>query len=230
MTKVTIDRELLERIDETAICDGTDVTISDDLFTQLVEALAAERQPERDELEKLATSAAQSAPAGEREAYEQWKANMQPYGFNGADAFQAGAAWRRTQAAGVQEGWRDGYRAAMNSAGWGVRELYVKHQHHDRVDGLLNRCKELEQSFIREADAMLAADPALPASPAQPEVQRLRDALEEIADPIKFMRARLEDGEQLNGVYAIQMAESGNYLREIAKRALTASTEQEVEK
>ena len=62
------------------------------------------------------------------------------------------------------------------------------------------------------------------------EVQRLRDALEEIADPIKFMRARLEDGEQLNGVYAIQMAESGNYLREIAKRALTASTEQEVEK
>ena len=62
------------------------------------------------------------------------------------------------------------------------------------------------------------------------EVQRLRDALEEIADPIKFMRARLEDGEQLNGVYAIQMAESGNYLRDIAKRALTASTEQEVEK
>jgi hypothetical protein len=62
------------------------------------------------------------------------------------------------------------------------------------------------------------------------ENDRLRDALEEIADPIKFMRARLEDGEQLNGVYAIQMAESGNYLREIAKRALTASTEQEVEK
>lgn len=106
MNKVTINRELLERIDETAICDGTDVTISDDLFTQLVEALAAPRQAEGDELEKLATSAAQSAPAGEREAYEQWKANMQPYGFNGADAFQAGAAWQRTQAAGVPEGWR----------------------------------------------------------------------------------------------------------------------------
>lgn len=26
MNKVTIDRELLERIDETAICDGTDAT------------------------------------------------------------------------------------------------------------------------------------------------------------------------------------------------------------
>ncbi len=48
MTKVTIDRELLERIDESAICDGTDATISDDLFTQLVAALAAPRQPEED--------------------------------------------------------------------------------------------------------------------------------------------------------------------------------------
>jgi len=65
---------------------------------------------------------------------------------------------------------------------------------------------------------------------AQSEVQRLRDALEEIADPIKFMRARLEDGEQLNGVYAIQMAESGNYLREIAKRALSNITNTESEK
>ena len=41
MTNVTISRELLERIDESAICDGTDATISDDLFTQLVAALAA---------------------------------------------------------------------------------------------------------------------------------------------------------------------------------------------
>lgn len=74
---------------------------------------------------------------------------------------------------------------------------------------------------------MLAAAPAQPAAQGQKEVQRLREALEEIADPIKFMRARLEDGEQLNGVYAIQMAESGSYLREIAKRAIAASTGQE---
>lgn len=47
-TKLLIDRELLERIDESAICDGTDATISDDLFTQLVAALAAPRQPEED--------------------------------------------------------------------------------------------------------------------------------------------------------------------------------------
>ena len=43
MAKVTIDRELLERINESAICDGTDATISDDLFVQLVAALDAQR-------------------------------------------------------------------------------------------------------------------------------------------------------------------------------------------
>lgn len=48
MTNVTISRELLERIDESAICDGTDATISDDLFTQLVGALDAPLQPEED--------------------------------------------------------------------------------------------------------------------------------------------------------------------------------------
>ena len=59
MTKVTIDRELLERIDESAICDGTDATISDDLFTQLVAALDAPQpsagvvMPERKQLPDL---------------------------------------------------------------------------------------------------------------------------------------------------------------------------------
>ncbi len=42
---IPIRRELLERIDESAICDGTDATISDDLFTQLVGALDAPLQP-----------------------------------------------------------------------------------------------------------------------------------------------------------------------------------------
>ena len=65
--------------------------------------------------------------------------------------------------ASVADGWREGYRAAMNNAGWGGRELYVKHQHHDRVDGLLSRCKQLEQSFISEADAILDT-PSAPAA------------------------------------------------------------------
>ena len=49
--------------------------------------------------------------------------------------------------------WKDGYRAAMNEAGWAVRELYVNHVHHTGIDGLLKRCQELEQSFIRSAEA-----------------------------------------------------------------------------
>lgn len=48
--------------------------------------------------------------------------------------------------------WKDGYRAAMNEAGWAVRELYVNHVHHTDVGGLLKRCQELEQSFIRSAE------------------------------------------------------------------------------
>ena len=43
---IPIRRELLERIDESAICDGTDATISDSLFTELVAALAAPVQGE----------------------------------------------------------------------------------------------------------------------------------------------------------------------------------------
>lgn len=45
-------------------------------------------------------------------------------------------------------------------------------------------------------------------------------ALEEIVDPIKFMRERLEEGYRLNGSMAIQMADSANYLKEIARKAL----------
>ena len=32
---------------------------------------------------------------GEREAYEAWKLSMKPYGFDGFDAYQAGAAYQR---------------------------------------------------------------------------------------------------------------------------------------
>ena len=68
------------------------------------------------------------------------------------------------QQVSVPDGWNDGYRAAMNSAASGARQLYVQHCHHHGANGLLDRCKELEQSFIRDADAMLAAAPAAPAA------------------------------------------------------------------
>lgn len=80
MNKVTIDRELLERIDETAICDGMDATISDDLFTRLVAALAAPRQPEGDGLEVVAWQDAENQlyTTAERRVLHDWVNNGYP--------------------------------------------------------------------------------------------------------------------------------------------------------
>lgn len=77
MTKVTIDREPLERIDESAICDGTDATISDDLFTQLVAALDAPRQPEGDGLQVVAWQDAENPlyTTAERRVMHEWTSN-----------------------------------------------------------------------------------------------------------------------------------------------------------
>lgn len=50
--------------------------------------------------------------------------------------------------------------------------------------------------------------------------EELLAALREIANPVQAMRARLQDGEQLNGLAAMQLAESPEYLRNIAKAAI----------
>lgn len=47
-----------------------------------------------------------------------------------------------------------------------------------------------------------------------------RKALEDIVDPIGKMKRELKDGEQLNGMFAVQMAESAHYLQSIATDAL----------
>lgn len=79
-TKLLIDRELLERIDESAICDGTDATISDDLFAQLVAALDAPRQPEGDGLEVVAWQDAENPlyTTGERRQMHAWATDGYP--------------------------------------------------------------------------------------------------------------------------------------------------------
>lgn len=41
-------------------------------------------------------------------------------------------------------------------------------------------------------------------------------ALEEIIDPIRFMEERLEEGERLDGMAAVQLAKDVSYLRGIA--------------
>jgi len=45
-------------------------------------------------------------------------------------------------------------------------------------------------------------------------------ALEEIASPVKFMREQLEDGEQLNGLMAMEITSSPDFYKKIARSAL----------
>lgn len=48
----------------------------------------------------------------------------------------------------------------------------------------------------------------------------LEEALKEILYPVRYMQERLEEGMQLNGLAAVQLANDAEYLRDIAKRAL----------
>lgn len=52
------------------------------------------------------------------------------------------------------------------------------------------------------------------------ENDRLRGALSEIVSPISYMQNRLKEGEQLNGIYAVKLADDANYLRGIAANAI----------
>lgn len=52
------------------------------------------------------------------------------------------------------------------------------------------------------------------------EFEILKTALEEIVDPIKFMRKRLQPDERLNGTMAVLISQDHNHLKQIAKDAL----------
>lgn len=62
-----------------------------------------------------------------------------------------------------------------------------------------------------------------------PSVSALVEALEEISDPIRFMEERLEEGERLNGMAAVQLAKDASYLRGIALKALATYHNQGVD-
>lgn len=57
------------------------------------------------------------------------------------------------------------------------------------------------------------------------EVERLKEALREIDNPIRFMQVRLQPDERLNGQAALQLASDANYLRSIARAALSSEKE-----
>jgi hypothetical protein len=54
----------------------------------------------------------------------------------------------------------------------------------------------------------------------QEKIAKLTLALEEIVNPIKFMQDRLQEGERLNGHYAVMLSKDVSYLQRIAETAL----------
>ncbi len=59
------------------------------------------------------------------------------------------------------------------------------------------------------------------------EIRRLREALDRIARPIWWMQEDAKrDGCQINGAMAANLADSGNYLRGIAEKALSQENDQ----
>lgn len=52
-------------------------------------------------------------------------------------------------------------------------------------------------------------------------IEKLKVALDKIANPIKFMQDNLKEGESLNGLMALQLANSPIWLKQIAEDALS---------
>ena len=51
-------------------------------------------------------------------------------------------------------------------------------------------------------------------------IKVLEAALYKIAYPIKYLQSNLKEGEQLNGVMALELADNSSWLKEIARAAL----------
>lgn len=54
------------------------------------------------------------------------------------------------------------------------------------------------------------------------EIKRLREGVERIIDPIKYMRDNLKPGERLDKAYAVMLSEDAGYLQQIAKQLLNS--------
>lgn len=56
----------------------------------------------------------------------------------------------------------------------------------------------------------------------QNEIDNIKLALKEIESPISFMQDRLQEGEKLNGMMAIELSKDHNYLKGIARKVLSS--------
>ena len=106
------------------------------------------------------------------------------------------------------------YAASLRSANEGLRrDVEFWRIAHDgaeaRREDATKRAKSAESSL----------------SEARKEAEGLREALEEIAGPIPFMRKRAQaEGGKLDGRMAVELAEDHNFLKSIARAALAASS------
>jgi hypothetical protein len=162
-----VPRELLERLEHVTRNLAPHLKCHADL-TALLTA-----QPQ--------ASAAQSAPAGELEAFDKWFRAEQliadhidtafiSSAFLPYKAFQAGAAWQRTQSAGVPEEFiceSKPLERLLNATA-----MLLETPSHDSAS--------YWAGCLADVEAMLATAPAQPAAQNQGEVQRLREALENI--------------------------------------------------
>lgn len=105
---------------------------------------------------------AKAAPLGEREAYEAWKLTMKPYGFDGFDAYQAGAAYQRAQQ--PQSEYGDAYQGAREDlAIWKRRALEAE-----------SRVREQDQIIENLGNALNAENG--PAFMGEPVIQQPQSA------------------------------------------------------
>jgi hypothetical protein len=92
---------------------------------------------------------------------------------------------------------------------------YFKKSHHTLMCG--GEVKDAWQAGAASRDAEVTT--------LREQVTLLRSYLEAIVDPIKYMRAKLEDGQCINGQMAIQLSESHSYLKGLANEALASDNE-----
>lgn len=132
------------------------------------------------------------------------------------------------------QGYRDGYAAAKGEgcqpadvapAVQGEPVAYMFADEWGRTKIVLG--KETAEHWAPPGETIEPLYTAPQPAEQQPDVTQLVEALEEISDPIRFMEERLEEGERLNGMAAVQLAGDASYLRGIARSVLAAYQKRE---
>jgi len=90
--------------------------------------------------------------------------------------------------------------------------------HHNGISKVNFRYDAICQSMSEYA--------ALAVKEKEERIKELEEGLSKIAYPIKWMQNNLQEGEKLNGHYAIELADNARYLSDIAKSLLPSPPKQ----